>query len=125
MGATKTILFVYGTLKRGERNHHLIADQEFIGEVVTTARYRVFDLGPYPGLVHDETNDLAVVGELFAVSERCLVELDRFEGVPELFVRALIEVEGHEEVWAYFWNRPAPEGAKSGERWPRPGERPA
>jgi len=119
--ATKTILFVYGTLKRGERNHHLIADQLFIGEAVTAARYRVFDLGPHPGLIR-EANGLAVCGDLFAVSDRCLAALDDFEGVPELFVRELIEVEGHEEVWAYFWNRPVPEGAKSGEKWLLPGK---
>jgi gamma-glutamylcyclotransferase (GGCT)/AIG2-like uncharacterized protein YtfP len=57
-------LFVYGTLKRGQRNHRLIADQRFLGEATTEPRYRVFDLGPYPGLVIDETNGVAVLGEL-------------------------------------------------------------
>jgi hypothetical protein len=50
--------------------------------------------------------------------------LDAFEDVPRQedapgqFVRALIEVSGYERVWAYYMNTPAPEGAKSGDRWP-------
>ena len=115
---SKTILFVYGTLKRGGRNDFRIADQEFLGEATTAPRYRVFDLGEHPGLVHDDTDGLAVHGELFAVDERCLAELDAFEDVPNWFVRELIEVEGYEQVWAYYLNTPVPEGAKSGDRWP-------
>lgn len=114
----KTILFVYGTLKRGERNHFRISDQEFLGEAVTAPNYRVFDLGPHPGLVRDDTNGLAVCGELFAVSDRCLAELDAFEEVPTWFVRESIEVVGYEQVWAYYVSAAPPEGAKSGDRWP-------
>jgi gamma-glutamylaminecyclotransferase len=115
----KTVLFVYGTLKCGLRNHRLIADQEFLGEGVTEPRYRVFDLGPYPGLVTDEVNGLAVKGELWVVSDCCLAELDDFEEVPGPFVRAAVRIAGRgEEAQAYFWNRPVPVGAPSGAEWP-------
>ncbi|MBN9121541.1 MAG: gamma-glutamylcyclotransferase [Planctomycetes bacterium] len=120
MAIARTILFVYGTLRRGERNHRLLAGQEFIGEAVTAPRYRVFDLGPHPGLARDEQNGLAVHGELFAVGECCLAELDDFEEVPGPFVREPIEIDGYEQVWAYYMNTPVPEGAKSGHRWPLP-----
>lgn len=113
-----TILFVYGTLKRGQSNHRLLADQEFFGEAASAPRYRVFDLGAYPGMVRDEENGLAVRGELWAVGERCLAELDGFEEVPDWFVREPVAVPGREQVWAYFLNTPIPEGAKSGDRWP-------
>jgi gamma-glutamylaminecyclotransferase len=119
MTNARTLLFVYGTLKRGQRNHRLIADQEFIGEAATAPRYRVFDLGPYPGLVRDDTSGLAIRGELFAVTDCCLAELDDFEGVPELFVRERIEVEGY-EVWAYYLNASVPEDTKSGDQRPLP-----
>ena len=120
----KTILFVYGTLKRGLRNHPLIADQEFLGEAVTEPRYRVLDLGPHPGLVADEAAGLAVKGELWAVSDRRLAELDEFEEVPGPFVRAEVRVAGRAEpAQAYFWNRPVPAGAASGSEWPLSGER--
>lgn len=112
-----TFLFVYGTLKRDERNHRLLADQKFVAEATTDPKYRVFDLGPYPGLARDEASGLAVRGEVFAVSECALAELDDFEGVPTLFVRELIEIEGYGEVWAYFTNA-VPDGARSGDRWP-------
>jgi gamma-glutamylaminecyclotransferase len=113
-----TLVFVYGTLKRGGKNFRLLADQEFVGEATTAPRYRVYDLGPWPGLARDDANGLAVRGELFAVSECCLAELDDFESDAGAFVRELIEVDGHEEVWAYYLNEPPPEGAKSGDRWP-------
>ncbi len=117
-----TILFVYGTLKRGLRNHRLIADQKFLGEVVTEPRYRVFDLGPHPGLVVDEANGLAVKGELWAVSDCCLAELDDFEEVPGPFVREPVAIAGCEDlVYAYFWNQPVPDGAASGDAWPAGG----
>lgn len=115
----KTILFVYGTLKRGLRNHRLIADQEFLGEVVTDPRYRVIDLGEHPGLIGDEINGLAVKGELWAVGDCCLEELDDFEEVPGPFVRETVAIEGTgQEVFAYFWNREVPEGVRSGAAWP-------
>jgi gamma-glutamylaminecyclotransferase len=116
--ASKTLLFVYGTLKRGGRNYFRLAHQEFVGEVVTAPRYRVIDLGAHPGLINDAANGLAIHGELFAVDDRCLAELDEFEEVPGPFVREPIEVAGYETVWAYYLNTPPPEGAKSGDRWP-------
>ena len=119
MGDATTVLFVYGTLKRGQRNHRLIADQTFLGEAETEPRYRVFDLGPYPGLVADPENGVAVRGELWAVVECCLAELDDFEEVPGLFVREPVAVAGQDGiVLAYFWNRPVPAGARSGSEWP-------
>lgn len=120
MNSGKTILFVYGTLKRGERNYFRMAGQEFLGEAVTAAKYRVVDLGPHPGLVRDAANGLAVRGELFAVDAACLAALDEFEGDADAFVREPIEVAGYEVVWAYYINTPMPEGAKSGDRWPLP-----
>ena len=114
----KTILFLYGTLKRGQRNHALVRDQRFLGEAVTAARYRLVDLGPYPGLVRDEANGVAVRGELWEVSACVLGELDDFEGVPEEYTRGAIEVVGVEGVEGYFYNRPVPEGVRSGAEWP-------
>src|SRR5580704_4103275 len=107
----RTILFVYGTLKRGLRNNHLIGGQEFLGVFQTEPCYRVIDLGPHPGLVEDEVNGLAVRGELWSVSECCLGELDVFEEVPGPFIRTEVKIAGRDEpAQAYFWNRPIPDG---------------
>jgi gamma-glutamylaminecyclotransferase len=113
------LLFVYGTLKRGGRNHRLLADQRFVREVETAPAYRVYDLGPYPGLVRDEANGLAVRGELWDVSGCALEELDDFEGVPGLFDRRPVEIDDTDEpVMAYFWARAVPADAPSGDGWP-------
>lgn len=110
---------MYGTLKRGLRNHHLMAGQRFVAEAVTERRYRVIDLGPYPGMVADSAGGLAVRGELWAVDAECLAALDAFEGVPELFVRGPVAVAGRSDlVHGYFLNIPAPADAPSGDRWP-------
>ncbi|MBA4067672.1 MAG: gamma-glutamylcyclotransferase [Isosphaera sp.] len=104
-----TVLFVYGTLRQGQRNHARLAGQAFLGDAATAPRYRVLDLGPYPGLVPDDAAGVVVSGELWAVSDGCLAELDDFEGVPDLFDRRPVEVAGRADlVFAYFWNGPVP-----------------
>jgi gamma-glutamylaminecyclotransferase len=114
-----TVLFVYGTLKRGERNHRLMADQRFLGPAVTAAKYRVIDLGPHPVLIPDAEHGLSVTGELWEVSDCALDELDEFEGIPDPFDRRAIEIMGDERsVQAYFWVRGVPPGTRSGDCWP-------
>jgi gamma-glutamylaminecyclotransferase len=113
----RTILFVYGTLKRDRRNHQLIADQQYLGEAATEPRYRLIDLGPYPGLIPDEENGLAVRGELWAVTWCCLVELDDFEGGD--YARGPVTVDGcGKSVQAYFWAKLVPDGVRIGAEWP-------
>ena len=116
------LLFVYGTLKRGERNHRLLAGQRFVGPAVTAPGFRLFDLGPYPGVVRAAGG--LVRGELFDVFVRCREELDEFEGVPTLFDRTTIELADGTTAAAYLYARPVPPDAPSGEEWPLP-SRPA
>lgn len=116
-----TVLFVYGTLKRGHAAHDLLAGQRFLGPAVTAPRYRLVDLGPYPGLVHDEVSGLAVSGELWEVTDEQLNELDVFEGCPTLYRRDAVEIIGAgRPVEAYFYARPVPPRAPTGAAWPMP-----
>ena len=113
------VLFVYGTLKRGHAAHHLLAGQHFFGPAVTAPRYRLVDLGPYPGLVYDDANGLAVSGELWEVTDEQLKELDAFEGCPTLYRREAVEMADHAgPVEAYFYARPVPPRAPTGAAWP-------
>jgi gamma-glutamylaminecyclotransferase len=59
-----TILFIYGTLKRGMKNHSLVAGQMFLQTANTKPFYRLLDLGPYPGLIANDKRGLAIAGEL-------------------------------------------------------------
>jgi gamma-glutamylcyclotransferase (GGCT)/AIG2-like uncharacterized protein YtfP len=86
-----TRVFVYGTLKRGCGNHHLIASQQFIGPARTPAGFTLFSLGDYPGMVRAPGDTAGVSGELWTVDAGCLLRLDKLEGVAEgLYERVAI-----------------------------------
>ena len=115
---SKTILFVYGSLKRGHRNHRLLADQEYLGTAVTEARYRLIDLGTYPGMIED-ANGVGVTGELWAVIGCALAELDEFECEDAPYYRGPVAVRGRTDaVEAYFFRGDVPAGARTGATWP-------
>lgn len=78
-----TILFVYGTLKRGGANHDRLADQTFLGVARTRPGMTLYSLGEYPGLVRASDDLDGVTGELWAVDDAALARLDEFEGVHE------------------------------------------
>jgi phosphoserine aminotransferase len=78
-------LFVYGTLLRGERSHHLLRAARFARETATAPGFRLVDLGEYPGLVKAPRG--AVSGELYLVDDETLRALDEFEGHPRLYWR--------------------------------------
>ena len=74
----RTLVFVYGTLKRGGDNHRWIEDQEFVAEARTKAVFRMYDLGGYPGMVRDEKG-YSIQGEIWSVDEAALIKLDELE----------------------------------------------
>jgi gamma-glutamylcyclotransferase (GGCT)/AIG2-like uncharacterized protein YtfP len=78
-----TLIFVYGTLKRGCSNHYYLAGQTFVGPARTRPGYRLYDHGGYPGLVAKPDDREGVAGEVWAVDEEALRQLDHFEGVNE------------------------------------------
>lgn len=116
-----TTLFLYGTLKRGQRNHGLMRGQVFLGTAVTEARYVLVDCGPYPGLIEPAAGGRAVKGELWRVDADALVRLDSLEAVPYLYVRRELLIaapEGAGTVEAYFYNRAADAFPHCGDEWP-------
>ncbi len=118
---SKTLLFLYGTLKSGQRNHHLIAGQVFRGPAETCPFYRLYQLDWCPALKLDDTNGLAVKGELWEVDEVILHKLDLFEGTPDWYRRDEIAIRDcFDTVWAYFHNQEIPSGTVSGDEWPFP-----
>ena len=78
-----TRIFVYGTLKRGCKNHPHIAGQRYVGEARTAPGFRLYHLGNYPGMVADPKDQQGVTGELWDVDPAALAHLDDFEDVAQ------------------------------------------
>jgi gamma-glutamylcyclotransferase (GGCT)/AIG2-like uncharacterized protein YtfP len=79
--SNETLVFVYGTLKRGGSNHHYLAGQKFLGEARTPPGFRLFNLGKYPGMVARADDRDGVSGEVWAVEADCIEHLDVLEDV--------------------------------------------
>lgn len=72
------LVFVYGTLRKHERNHYLLKDSNLISEQAWTYG-ELFDTGNgYPMLKKSSTHK--VFGELYEVNQKQLVSLDELEG---------------------------------------------
>lgn len=112
-------LFVYGTLMRGEENHHLLAGAEPLGAARTAPRYRLADLGRYPALV--EGGDISVTGELWRVEPELLATLDELEGHPTYFRRTEVALADGTTAQAYVFDPPGDRVIPSGD-WRRRGQ---
>ena len=114
-------VFIYGTLMRGGANHAVLVrlGARYL-EAARTARGRTLvDLGPYPALLpRDESRDEVaptVHGELFALDDSMLSELDAFEGAPTLYVREPIDLvtdEGATNAFTYVFAKKTPKSAQ-------------
>jgi gamma-glutamylaminecyclotransferase len=116
-----TLLFVYGTLKRGCSNHRYLASQTFVGLARTVPGFRLYDLGGYPGIAQKSDDTDGVVGEVWLVDAAALAELDRFEGVHEgLYRRApigLMSPFDDKTVEAYLPGVPFSDRPDIGSEW--------
>lgn len=94
------LVFVYGTLRKGEINdlsvaavRHAIPVPELVGQA--SVKGRLYDFGEYPGLVLGESTN-AVWGDVYRVDAALLPVLDEIEEVyPDqsgLFQRCTIAV---------------------------------
>jgi gamma-glutamylaminecyclotransferase len=120
-----TTLFLYGTLKRGGRNNHLLAGQEFIGEARTLPFYRLYDHGAHPCLVEDRLHGVSVQGELWRVEDTALARLDGYEEVPSYFSRRDIDIDGNAfPTYAYFYEGDVSALKECGSCWPAEGSEP-
>lgn len=123
----KSLVFVYGTLKRGYGNNVLLQDADFIGEAKTVSPWKLDARGGIPFLHKDSTVGARCVrGEVFAVNEQELANLDRLEGHPDFYFRDEILVWLDDCVWTayvYFLSdrgyRPD-SNFKPAEEWNRP-----
>ena len=94
------LLFVYGSLLRGEIHHDRLSGARFLGEVATAAGFRLVDTGTYPALVKGGRR--SVQGELYRIDRRLLAALDEFEGHPDLYWRTRLKLVDGREVEVYL-----------------------
>ena len=97
------MVFVYGTLLRGESNHRLLKNAEFVGEGRTAPEYDLVDLGAFPGMVSGRNT--AIKGEIFGVNDDTLEALDRLEGHPGFYRRTKLKLAGFGTVEGYLFPR--------------------
>ena len=86
-------LFVYGTLKRNQANHHIINECPFITEAEIPGRLYYLGHRHYPYAITDKGwgptsfNDPMIHGEVYSVTMRVLNWLDQLEGCPNHYHR--------------------------------------
>ena len=105
------LVFVYGTLMRGNRNHRwMLQDNpgaEFVGEgwAEGVALYKV--TSGYPGVILEAGSRTR--GEVFRVDQQILRRMDDLEDEGDLYRREKVAVSLDEgptvETWVYLWNR--------------------
>lgn len=114
-----TRIFVYGSLKSGERLSDALRESIMIGPGRIAGA--IFNLGPYPAvLLPDEIPTVMtrtcgfVSGEMYECKPSTIERLDRIEGHPVYYERKPVrELTTGMEVWAYFLNlRILPKGAQ-------------
>ncbi len=94
------LVFVYGTLRRGQRNHYMLYSSAFVAAHVTEPRFTMLDLGSYPGVVPG--GDCAISGELYRITAATLAELDELEDYPLRYGRAALTTE-FGRAWIYLY----------------------
>lgn len=122
MPTERSLLFVYGTLKRGGANHEHIADQTFVATAETLPGYVLYELDGYPGMIRDHGTAERVAGELWEVDEHALARLDAFEGVPDgLYRRERIQLAPPHQAAAaetYLYAQSTVHRKRLGAQWP-------
>jgi gamma-glutamylcyclotransferase (GGCT)/AIG2-like uncharacterized protein YtfP len=103
----KELVFVYGSLRRGQSHQALLRHAKYVGVHKTEPRYTMFSLGAFPAVVAGGCS--VITGEVFAMDQTMLSRLDEFEDCPGEYVRTEISTR-YGKAWIYVF-RCAPTAA--------------
>ena len=92
-------LFVYGTLKKGKSNDHILKNATWIG-VDKVFGFEMRNLGSFPGAT--KMPHAWIHGEVYEIDERDLIRVDRLESYPSFYDRELVKTDKGYEAWIYF-----------------------
>ena len=76
-------VFVYGTLMKGETNHHYLENSTFLG-MATIEGYEMYNVGRYPAIID---GDGIIIGELYQVPNIDMPSIDMLEGEGSLYIK--------------------------------------
>ncbi|MCL7930587.1 gamma-glutamylcyclotransferase family protein [Halomonas llamarensis] len=97
---------VYGTLKRGYRNHYWLEGAALLGQD-RLSTITLYDLGPYPGAKKEASHGAVI--EVYAITPEQLALLDQLEDyiahAPHtgVYDRAIFPTQ-HGQAWCYLYN---------------------
>lgn len=77
----KVPVFVYGTLKKGERAYSKLKGSKLIAMAELQSEYKLINCGRYPALIKAKNGTNAVPGEIYEVSKEVLQNIHDYEGV--------------------------------------------
>ena len=118
-------LFVYGSLKKGFENEHLLNKATYISKAVTVRKFAMYTTknDQYPYLIKDKPLNY-IEGEVYKIARKDLLKkIDIFEGSPDYYTRESIEIksrsfENNKRVFTYFYtNKKDHKKKKSISKW--------
>ncbi|XP_037045979.1 putative gamma-glutamylcyclotransferase CG2811 isoform X2 [Bradysia coprophila] len=105
-------VFVYGTLKNGQPNHHWLTNTsnglaKFLAQGKTKDLFPLVIATPYnvPFLLNNPGIGLNIKGEIYDIDERMLGQLDILEDYPRLYDRQIQDIvtcDGIIQCWMYL-----------------------
>ncbi|MEM7563489.1 MAG: gamma-glutamylcyclotransferase family protein [Pseudomonadota bacterium] len=94
----KSLVFVYGTLKQGQRNYGFVEAAEYMGNHQTEPAFTMYEFDDYPAVT--EWGVDSIYGELYRVNRNQFRKLDELEWYPRFYQR--IKIKTHLGLaWMY------------------------
>jgi len=110
MASVPHLVFVYGTLMKGELHHTTIAHARFLRAAETLPEYELVQIDYYPAMLPGGSH--AIRGELYEVDDQTLRRLDHLEDVPHYYERLIIPLADGTEANAYVMPRERGQGGR-------------
>lgn len=109
--ATRKV-FVYGTLMKGENNHHFLENSKCLG-IAAIEGYEMYNIGWYPAIIPREGT---IPGELYEVHESDMRNIDMLEGEGSLYIRKCKETTDKSLAYIYEYAQDT-EGLEKIDSW--------
>ena len=100
-------LFVYGTLKKGFGNNHLLHDADYICTAISVDKYNISGYG-FPCDYPNEDGKL-LQGEIYLLSDKDFINTDMLEGNGSFYnreIRTFISDGKKIDAWIYIIMQP-------------------